>query len=389
MKTYIASIGTASPKFKTPQMKIGKFMSEAAQLDEEESKRLFLLYKASGINYRYSVVPDFGRENGNYEFFPNTVGLEPFPTISQRMELYHREALGLSLQSISACLNRSNISKEEITHLITVSCTGMYAPGIDIEITEAMGLSKSIHRTCINFMGCYAAFNALKVADSFCKSQPNANVLIVAVELCTIHYQKNKDWDDILSNALFSDGAAAVLLSSKKHNHSCLTIESFYCDIASEGKKDMSWKIDNHGFQMTLSSYVPSLIRNGIKRLTNSLLERSGLSLTEIYQCAIHPGGKKILEVIEEELSLSRNQTHNSFDVLREYGNMSSPTVLFVLERILYSLSLEDHDKNILSFAFGPGLTLESMTLKSVVPIGVTPANQIPHKEKDLFINHA
>lgn len=389
MKTYIASIGTASPKYKTPQMKIGKFMSEAAQLDEEESKRLFLLYKASGINFRYSVVPDFGRDNGSYEFFPNTVGLEPFPTISQRMDLYRREALALCIQSISACLNKTNIPKEEITHLITVSCTGMYAPGIDIEITEALGLPKSIHRTCINFMGCYAAFNALKVADAFCKSNPNANVLIVAVELCTIHYQKSKDWDDILSNALFSDGASAALITSKKQAHSCLSIESFFCDIASEGKKDMSWVIDNHGFQMTLSSYVPSLIRGGIKRLTNSLLERSGLGLNDIFQCAIHPGGKKILEVIEEELSLTRNQTQYSFEILREYGNMSSPTVLFVLERIFYSLTSEDHHKNILSFAFGPGLTLESMTLKSIVPIAPTQSSHISHKAKDLFINHA
>jgi len=389
MKTYIASIGTASPKYKTPQMKICKFMSEAAQLDEDEAKRLFLLYKASGINYRYSVIPDFGRENGNYEFFPNTVGLEPFPTISQRMDLYRKEALALCIQSISACLNKTNISKESITHLITVSCTGMYAPGIDLEITDALGLPKSIHRTCINFMGCYAAFNALKVADAFCKSQPDANVLIVAVELCTIHYQKSKDWDDILSNALFSDGAAAVLISSNKQEHSCLSIESFFCDVASEGKKDMSWVIDNHGFQMTLSSYIPSLIKGGIKRLTNSLLERSGIELSEIFKCAIHPGGKKILEVIEEELSLTRSQTAHSFDVLREYGNMSSPTVLFVLERILNSLTSADHEKNILSFAFGPGLTLESMTLKSIVPETSFNSTQISQKAQDLFITHA
>jgi predicted naringenin-chalcone synthase len=366
MKSYIKSIGTAVPAFRNNQMTIAEFMSAAVGMNEEEKAIQAKLYRASGISYRHSVIPDFGVQNGQYTFFSNTPDLEPFPSVGQRMKLYQKEALPLALKAIEDCFeNLENKNSLEITHLITVSCSGMYAPGLDIELIEKLSLSKNIQRTCINFMGCYAAFNGLKVADAICRSNEQANVLLVCVELCTIHYQKSKDWDQILSNALFSDGAAAVLIDNKKPKKgTALALESFHCDIASEGKGDMAWHINDHGFEMTLSSYVPDLIKTGIGKLTTDLLSKFKLSPEEIDFYAIHPGGKKILEAIESVLVIDKQKSKFAHDVLRNNGNMSSPTVLFVLKEILKEIDAKDDLKNILSFAFGPGLTLESMMLK-------------------------
>lgn len=371
MKSYITSIGTAVPVFRNKQSIIAEFMSEASGMNEDEKNTLQLLYRASGISYRQSVIPDFGNKNGAFTFFPNTPDLEPFPSVGDRMKLYEKEALPLAIKAVKNCFDHSGkTDPKEITHLITISCSGMYAPGLDIELIEQLSLNKNVQRTCINFMGCYAAFNGLKIADAICRSNPNAKVLMVCVELCTIHYQKTKDWDQILSNALFSDGAAAVLINSKKSDSGkSLSLENFHCDLAPEGKGDMAWHIDDKGFEMTLSSYVPDLIKTGIGKLTSDLLSRLELQPEEIDFYAIHPGGKKILEAIEWVLNIEKTKNKYAHQVLREYGNMSSPTVLFVLKEIIKELKNTDDRKNILSFAFGPGLTLESMILKVHAPV--------------------
>ncbi len=366
MRSYIKSIGTAVPQFENVQQDIMDFMADAADMTPDERKTMAMLYRASGIGKRYSVIPDFGKKNGEYSFFPNTPDLEPFPTVRERMQLYEREALPLALEAIRNCFcSIENFSPTDLTHLITVSCSGMYAPGLDIELIEKLSLNKNVQRTSINFMGCYAAFNGLKIADAICKSNKDAKVLLVCVELCTIHYQKTKNWDQILSNALFSDGAAAVLIDNVKPvSGKALSLDSFHCDLAPEGKNDMAWHIGDFGFEMTLSSYVPDLIKGGIEKLTSDLLKTLELDVNEIDFYAIHPGGKKILEAIESALSIDKVKNRFAHQVLREYGNMSSPTVLFVLKEILDQLNTSDDQKNILSFAFGPGLTLESMLLK-------------------------
>ncbi|MEQ9302050.1 MAG: type III polyketide synthase [Cyclobacteriaceae bacterium] len=359
MTSIISSIGTATPEHHLTQKQISSFMAEALEMDEDQRHQLEVLYRASGIQSRYSVLPDFGAHREQYEFFSKENGLEPFPTVGDRMNLYQREALPLAVKAI-ADMNRN---LDGITHLVTVSCTGMYAPGLDIQLIEELDLPTTIHRTAINYMGCYAAFNALKLADSFCQNNSTAKVLIVCLELCSIHFQKHNDEDTMLANALFGDGAAAVMVESKSEGLG-LSLEHFHCDIVPSGKKDMAWQISDFGFEMKLSSYVPEIIKGGIHSLTKSLLGHLGMARKDIDLFAIHPGGKRILQVIEEELSMSKEDNQHAYDVLRECGNMSSPTVLFVLRQLMNSLSEGDQDKNILSFAFGPGLTLESMLLK-------------------------
>jgi predicted naringenin-chalcone synthase len=239
----------------------------------------------------------------------------------------------------------------------------MYAPGLDIDIIHEIGLPSTIQRLCINFMGCYAAFNALKLADTFCQT-PGAKVLVVCTELCSLHFQKENNEDNFLANALFGDGSAALLVESEWAPGLNLKPESFYCDLSSEGGNDMAWTIEDVGFVMKLSSYVPEVIRSGIRQLTANLLERISKTMADVSYFAIHPGGKKILEVIEEELGLTKEQNEHAYSILKSFGNMSSPTVVFVLQSLCRGLKQEDHGKNILSFAFGPGLTLESMLLK-------------------------
>ncbi|MEM8523338.1 MAG: type III polyketide synthase [Bacteroidota bacterium] len=363
MSVYINYIGTANPEHKIAQKQIAKFMANAQEMNEEERQKLSVLYRASAIQTRYSALTDYGKQTASeHEFYPPNDTLEPFPTVGQRMQIYQKEALPLCLTAIKNALSE-DYDYTQVSHLVTVSCTGMYAPGIDIEIIQALGLPTSTQRTAINFMGCYAAFNAIKTAYQIVKSNPNAQVIVVAVELCSLHFQKTKDADTLLANALFGDGSGAMLISGSQSEGLNLRLDRFYCDLAIQGKREMAWTINDFGFEMKLTAMVPEFIRSGIKELTDRLLSNINLGISDVDYFAIHPGGKKILRVIEEELGIERTANRFAHEVLREYGNMSSPTILFVLKNLLKQLSSRDQGKKVLSFAFGPGLTLESMLL--------------------------
>lgn len=359
--SFITAIGTAVPENCFPQMQIAEFMATALQMNDYDQRRLKALYKTTKINQRHSVLSDYGKTYSDYQFFPQSLDLEPFPSISRRMEAYRNYALPLCLKAIENL--HQPIHKKDITHLITVSCTGMYAPGLDIEIIASLGLDTTIQRTAINFMGCYGAFNGLKMADTICKANPRAKVLVICVELCTLHFQKKLEEDFLLSNALFADGAAAVLVESDKTEKS-LELRSFFCDLYFEGKQDMAWQVADFGFEMTLTSYIPKLVKSGIKSLIDRLLAQTGIAQNDLSLYAMHPGGKAILEAIESALGITKEDNQYAYQILSNYGNMSSCTVLFVLNEILKNTTEKDNGKNILSCAFGPGLTLESMILR-------------------------
>ena len=367
MPSYLGAIGTANPVHRIAQPQIANFMAQALAFGDNDTRKLRALYRVSGIEHRFSVVPDYGRANGEYTFFPNTPTLEPFPSVGQRMALYRREALPLATEAVRDCLRQvPGVVPSSITHLVTVSCTGMYAPGLDIELVQALGLRPDVRRTCVNFMGCYAAVNAVKLADAFCLADVTARVLIVSVELCTIHFQKSPEEDHLISNALFGDGAAACLVQAKPlpDGAPSLALQAFHCGLEPDGHDDMAWHINDFGFEMTLSSYVPKLIQRGIRNLTEGLLQSLPVELADIRHFAIHPGGRKILETIEAELGLTRDDNRHAYRVLRDYGNMSSATVLFVLRDVLAHATPAEHGAPVLSFAFGPGLTMEAMLLE-------------------------
>ena len=277
------------------------------------------------------------------------------------MKIYNEFAAPLSVETIEKCIE-GKIQKEEITHLITVSCTGMSAPGLDLQVMEIMELPKTIVRTSVNFMGCYAAIHAMKIADAFCNSSPNANVIIVCTEFCTLHFQKEFSVDNLTSSLLFADGCAAMLMQGNNAGKG-LRIENFYSDVIFKGKKDMSWELSTKGFLMTLSGYIPELIKADFEKLVASALEKTNRKKEDITNWCIHPGGKKILQSIAESLQLQKDDFLSSYEVLNDYGNMSSPTILFVLQKIMDELK-ETKQKEAVIFgaAFGPGLTMETFT---------------------------
>jgi alpha-pyrone synthase len=361
----ITAIGTANPPFKQFQAITADLIIASLQLKPAEKRLLKFVYRATGIEQRHSVLSDYCKSPGELEFFPNQPG-EVFPSTAKRMQLYKDNALGLAVTAIENCLSHiSDFAAGDITHLITVSCTGMYAPGLDIEIVQQLGFATSTKRTAINFMGCYGAFNALKVAEAICLSDANANVLIVSVELCTIHFQEAMDMDNIIANAIFADGAAAVLVQATPRQSKYFSLNFFHNDLLPQTQKEMAWHIGDFGFDIRLSSYVPEIIESGIANFMLGFLQKHDMQPADIEFYAIHPGGLKILEACESALNISKEHNQYSYQVLRQYGNMSSATVLFVLKEIWQAVTAEDHDKNIFSCAFGPGLTLEAMMLKT------------------------
>ena len=359
MGAFITAIGTANPANKYSQDTIANFMCDNLLLDDSEKRKLKALYRATGIKERYSVLDDYKKNKGSFSFYPNSEDLEPFPTTVQRMKVYREKAVPLAIEAVSNCTHGTE-DFSSFTHLITVSCTGMYAPGLEVDLIKALNLDPGIVRTSLNFMGCYAAVNALALARQFCQNQ-EAKVLIVSVELCSIHLQKTKTEDSLLAHSLFSDGAAAAVVNSLPQENSMEIVDAASM-LALNGKHDMAWQIGDFGFEMSLTSYVPKIIENGIRKLTESLLSKINLTLEDVDLFAVHPGGKKILEAIENELDISKNDNKPAYEVLGNFGNMSSPTILFVLKKIL---DQKTSDKTVLSFAFGPGLTMESLLLKT------------------------
>ena len=362
----ITAIGTSNPVYKRSQQDVAELISTTLNLSPAKKRLLKAVYKATGIETRYSVLGDYCKAPGEFDFFPNDPKMS-FPTTAKRMEVYKDNALQLSLTAIESCfLVTPGFKKEEITHVITVSCTGMYAPGLDIEIVQRLNLNTNIKRTCINFMGCYGAFNGIKMANYICKAEPNAKVLIVCVELCTIHFQNNPDISNLISNAIFADGAAAAIIQARSSKKKQLVLEQFNCDLLPQTSQEMTWHISDQGFDIVLSTYVPQIIKSGIAHFFDKLLTKSEYTLSKDDFYAIHPGGIKILQACEESLNITPEDNRFSYDVLRNYGNMSSATILFVLKKIMDSLQHSDNTKKIFSCAFGPGLTLESMLLKVV-----------------------
>jgi predicted naringenin-chalcone synthase len=338
-------------------------MQRIYALNDEERRRLRFMYAQSKIEFRNSIIPDYSRPIQDWKFYPHSENLEPFPTLEQRMVWYTKYAAPLSVDAIRHCIS-NKIHPEEITHLITASCTGMSAPGLDLQLMELMDLPNHIFRTSLNFMGCYAAIHALRLADAICRTERNAKVIIVCTELCTLHFQREPTLDNISASLLFADGSAAALVTPDNHPARGLNLEGFYSEVLRKGKKDMAWELSSTGFQMTLSSYLPDLIEEDFEPLVLRALKKNGIPLADINHWCIHPGGKKILVSVEKSLHLQNGSLAASYEVLKNYGNMSSPTILFVLERIMKGL---DHGKSqkIFAASFGPGLTMETFVARA------------------------
>jgi predicted naringenin-chalcone synthase len=284
-----------------------------------------------------------------------------------RNRVYGRHAAPICVQLARELLEQSpQFAASDITHVITVSCTGFVNPGPDWAIVNELGLRPTVERYNLGFMGCYAALPALRMARQFCLARPDAVVLVVCLELCSLHMQLQTTNDSILGNALFSDGAAGALVSARPpvEGQPALALDGFMSAMAPEGSGEMAWEIGDRGFNLVLSSYVPDVISANLTRIVGELLSPRALALDDIDLWAVHPGGKSILDKAGKSLGLHPAQIEASRSVLRDFGNMSSATILFVLKRMLEDPAAAS--QTIAAMAFGPGLTVECGLLRMV-----------------------
>lgn len=347
-------------------------------LPEQRLRRVaHLVYRHSGIRKRHSVLPDFVPGAEPLLFREGPDGCLNAPTTGQRNAVYAAAYGELVQRAVASALEAApDLSTGDITHLITVSCTGFCNPGPDLFLARAFGLRPSVERYHLGFMGCYAAFPALRMAEQFCRAQPDAVVLVVCIELCSLHLQIDATEDSLLANSLFADGAAAALVTARSPQkpRRVLALDLFSTRQVPEGLEQMAWTIGDHGFAMTLSSYVPKLLKGRIGTLLDEMLRDCEIDRSVIDAWAIHPGGRAILRGVESGLALAPGALRCCHEVLSEYGNMSSASILFVLQRWLVEESLP-HGNTIAALAFGPGLTVELALLKAVGVLSVPGAS--------------
>ena len=350
-KAYINRIGTAVP----PHDVHGKFLDYVPRmLTDERGRRLFRrMAERAQIDGRYSFIepsPDPERLDTADLFLPGR-----FPDTRTRMELYERHAPELAFQGVAAL----DLSEEERpTHLIVTTCTGLHAPGIDLDLMARLGLSDGVERTVVGFMGCYAAINGLKLAHHIVRSEPTANVLLVNVELCTLHLQETADLEELLSFLIFADGCAASLVSARPAG---IEILGFDAAVLPDSGGQITWRVGGQGFDMHLSGAVPGTIARGLPGVVDGL--RNRFRVNDLSLWAVHPGGRSVLDAVDEALALPADALAASRAVLRRFGNMSSPTVMFVLQALAGEAPA---GRTGVAMAFGPGLTAESMLFRTV-----------------------
>ena len=364
-------LGTSLPPHSSGQSEILRFMSELARAahGREAAKTVGFIekiYAGSGIERRHSVLTDYAKSNpAEFEFYPRNWSLEPFPSTATRMEVYERRSVELAEPAARRALAQAGAAAGDVTHLVVATCTGFFAPGPDVLLIEKLGLRADVERAQIGFMGCYAGFNAMKAAGHILGSEPEAVVLCVCVELCTLHFQKRPEADFLIGNSLFADGAgAAVFAAPGRYARGTADLAATHACVAPNSLDGMSWRIGPTGFEMRLSSAVPRTLRKHAPVFVAELLARAGLSRGEVSRWAVHPGGRRIIEGIAEALGLDDAQTRSARATLAACGNMSSATIFFVLaEEFARGI-----DSPVAALGFGPGLTMEGAVFVPPAP---------------------
>ncbi len=317
------------------------------------------LYRRSGVKQRHSVLIDMLDDPDLFQqsfYEPARDTSDRGPSTQSRMDRYELEALPLGIRSCTAALQNAGVAPEEITHLVTVSCSGFSAPGVDMGLIEQLNLRREVSRTNVGFMGCHGAFNGLRVAKAYAESDPDARVLLCCIEICSLHQQYSNDAQQIVANALFSDGSAAVVGMSSPPTTGAWQLKSQRSLILPETRDMMSWRIGDNGFLMTLDPQVPDIIGKHLRPWVTEWLRPLGLSVEQIPTWAVHPGGPRVLTACTAALGVDDSVVDVSREVLAQNGNMSSPTILFILD----ALRRREAPLPCVSLAFGPGLTIEA-----------------------------
>lgn len=369
--TAVLGLGTALPPYSDTQVRVARFMArvlEASVPAERRDRALALvkrIYAASGIERRYSVVPDFGADDpAGFQLFPANWQLEPFPSTATRMRVYEETSVELAVEAARRALSEARVRPEEVSHLVICTCTGFFAPGPETLLIQRLELKPTVMRTTIGFMGCYAGFNGLRTADQIIRAQPRGVVLQVSIELCTLHFQKKDDPDTLVANCLFGDGSAAVVYGFKEDRGPGLaTVLATQCAVNPDSLDQMSWRIGDTGFEMRLAATVPETLEAAAPAFVAALLDSAGVERAGVSGWALHPGGRRIVEAMGDALELAEPELEPALAILRDHGNMSSATIFFVLDN-LFRTTPGDGDGHLVALGFGPGLTLEGAVLK-------------------------
>jgi predicted naringenin-chalcone synthase len=351
-KAYINRIATAVPKHEVHQF----YLRFAASMIPAGRRRVFeRMADHSGIESRYSCFAPARDPEGPYADLAETFVRKAFPGTAFRMALFDEAAPVLAKMGIDGLELGDDASR--ITHLIVTTCTGFSAPGIDLELIARCGLSYGVERTLIGFMGCYAAISALKLARHIIRSDRQARVLLVNIELCTLHLQETTELEKMLSFCLWGDGCAAALVTAEPPG---IELDSFRTIVAHERRELMSWSIHDHGFEMMLSGQVPMAIYDALQINKDAILDDRPTGAIDLW--AVHPGGRSVLDAVAKALQLPPVALAHSREVLRRFGNMSSATIMFVMQEMLKA----PPGLAGCGMSFGPGLTAETMLFRTV-----------------------
>ncbi|WP_262104467.1 type III polyketide synthase [Arthrobacter sp. Marseille-P9274] len=368
MPVTLRALETAVPETVLVQSEVRDVFAAQPGLTRLGQRLVATSFDYSGIETRYTAVEELTltRRSAEPVFFDAGSRTILSPSTKVRNDIFAAKATPLFIEAAEKALAACpDLAPADVTHVVTVSCTGFFNPGPDYKIVRALGLKPSVQRYHLGFMGCYAAFPALRAAKSFCEADPDAVVLVVTAELCTLHVRSSNDPDTIMGSSLFADGAAAAVVTARDlpGTSTALVLDHFETVLTPVGEESMAWNIGDEGFEMVLGTYVPHIIDDHIVGALDPLLARDaslyGRPYRDITHWAIHPGGRSILDKVEAKLELAEKQLVPARSVLRDYGNMSSATVMFVLKHILES-PFGGMDERICSMAFGPGLTVET-----------------------------
>ncbi|GAA1131144.1 type III polyketide synthase [Citricoccus alkalitolerans] len=399
MTALLRSLHTAVPPTVLHQEEVRDVLAAQPGLSRLGTRLVTAAFNASGIERRHTVVEEWqdggrGTGSGAGTFFDPETGHILNPSTGVRNTVYTDHANDLYERAARGALEGCpGLGPEDVTHVITVSCTGFFSPGPDYQLVRRLGLAATTKRIHLGFMGCYAAIPALREAAALCEADQAAVVLVVSAELCTVHVRVANDQDTIVGASLFSDGAGAAIVTGETAGTKAeggvgaartpaLRLDGFATVLTPVGEEAMAWNIGDHGFEMILGTYVPHIIDEHITGALEPLLaaepELAARPYAELEHWAIHPGGRSILDKVQARLELTDAQLEPARDTLRDFGNMSSATVLFVLQRILEragevgqagqdgaGTGVESEGERVCAMAFGPGLTVESalMTL--------------------------
>ncbi len=356
MDAYLNRIGTAVPEHDVHDVFVRFGVTLLADLHD---RKLFARMVArSGIAHRFSsLAPSDDPVGGPSVDRAGFYSRGRFPSSGARMRAYEAAAMPLARRAVGR-LDLTARERDGITHLIVTTCTGFYAPGLDLELAQVLGLRGAVERTAVGFMGCQAAFNALKLARHIVRSEPDAQVLVVNLELCTLHLQESADLEQVLSFLVFADGCAASLVTGERHG---LALDRFHAAVVAPGEGLITWRIGDQGFDMFLSGRVPGAVAEGLRLNECEILD--GMRPDAIDLWAVHPGGRSVLDAVESALSLRTDALDVSRQILEAFGNMSSATIMFVLSRMIGRAA---RGLRGCALGFGPGLTAETMLFRTV-----------------------